>query len=100
MLTNKLELLKTLGKEVKKEERTKLNEYKKKQKKIETDARKRKEASEHHLKAHNTLASSVTLFQVAIALAAISVLTKKRVLWVVGLVLGLGGTFAFVRGLM
>lgn len=100
VLSSKLELLDTLGKEVKEEEREKLSEYKKEQKEIEADAREREEASEHHLKAHNTLASSVTLFQVAIALAAISVLTKKRVLWVVGLVLGLGGTFAFVRGLM
>jgi hypothetical protein len=42
----------------------------------------------------------VTFFQVAIALAAIAVLTKKRVLWLGGLVLGLGGAVAFIRGLM
>lgn len=76
-----LELLETLGKEVKEEDKEKLAEYRKEQREIEAEAREREEASEHHLKAHNMLASAVTLFQVAIALATISVLTRKRALW-------------------
>lgn len=100
VLASKLELLATLEKPVNEADREKLEEYKKEQKEIEKEAREKEEASEKHLASHNTLASSVTLFQVAIALAAIAVLTKKRLLWVVGLVLGLGGAAAFLRGIL
>jgi hypothetical protein len=37
---------------------------------------------------------------VAIALAAIAVLTKKRLLWILGVGLGLVGAFFMVQGLM
>jgi hypothetical protein len=40
------------------------------------------------------------LFQIAIALAAVAVLTKKRPLWLASLALGVIGAFFFVRGLL
>jgi hypothetical protein len=40
---------------------------------------------------HGVLARSVTFFQIAIAIAATSVLTKKRPLWIVSLLLGASG---------
>ena len=59
--------------------------YKKEKGEAEVEARKHEalykkhlEASEHHLHPHHYLAMSMTLLQIAIALASITVLTQKR----------------------
>ena len=57
-------------------------------------------SSKAHLERHVVLARSVTLFQVAIAISAIAILTRKRFLWIVGIVIALAGTFFFVSGLI
>jgi hypothetical protein len=51
------------------------------------------------MKHHVILARSVTFFQIAIALAAIAVLTKKSALWLGSLALGATGAAFFVVGL-
>ena len=55
--------------------------------------------SEHDLHVHHQFAKSVTIFQVAIALAAIAALTRKKVMWWVSLGLGAVGAAFFVLGL-
>jgi hypothetical protein len=55
--------------------------------------------SEHLLHTHHEYAKSVTIFQVAIALAAIAALTKRKPMWLVSMATGLFGVFFFVRGL-
>ena len=45
------------------------------------------------------LSRGMTLFQIAIALSAISVLTKRRFLWGIGLALGAAGTVILALGL-
>jgi hypothetical protein len=60
----------------------------------EQDAR-----SEHSLHVHHTFAQSVTIFQVAIALAAIAALTRRRPMWWVSLAMGVVGAGLFVFGL-
>jgi len=42
----------------------------------------------------------VTLFQIAIALSAIAALTRRKVLWFVGLAGSAAGVLLFVRGLL
>ena len=54
---------------------------------IKKEAEAKEAESASHMKHHVTLARSVTLFQIAIALSAIAVLTKKRPLWLVSLAL-------------
>jgi hypothetical protein len=54
--------------------------------------------SAHSLHRHHLFATSVTIFQVAIALAAIAALTRKQLLWWVSLVAGAGGLVYFARG--
>jgi hypothetical protein len=44
--------------------------------------------SRHHLHLHHQFAKSVTIFQVAIALAAIAALARKKALWWVSLAVG------------
>src|SRR5271169_4761105 len=51
------------------------------------DAKEAEHESEEHLSKHVPLASAVTAFQIAIAISAIAILTRRKVLWVGGLVL-------------
>jgi hypothetical protein len=52
--------------------------------------------SELHLAKHVTLAKAVTLFQIAIAISAISVLTGKRLLWYMSIILAFIGLIFFI----
>jgi len=56
--------------------------------------------SEHSLHVHHQFATSVTVFQVAIALAAIAALTRRKGMWWVSLVVGGTGTVFFLLGLL
>ena len=58
--------------------REKIEKYKSEQEEIQTLAQEKEEESRRHLLRHEKLAASVTFFQVAIALTAIAVLTRKR----------------------
>ena len=64
--------------------------------------KKRDEAEEETnrlLARHHLFAYSVTLTQIAIALSAIAALTRRKYIWYLSLVAGLGGTGLFFRGL-
>ena len=56
--------------------------------------------SEHSLHVHHQFATSVTVFQVAIALAAIAALTRRKGMWWVSLAVGGTGTVFFLIGLL
>ncbi len=60
----------------------------------------RDEASERSLHVHHQFAKSVTIFQVAIALAAIAALTRKQPMWWVSLAVGGLGVVFFLLGMM
>ncbi len=64
------------------------------------DAREAEKESEGHLAKHVPLASAVTAFQIAIAISAIAILTRRKVLWVGGLVLTCIGIVFFVLGIL
>jgi hypothetical protein len=64
------------------------------------DAREAERKSEEHLSKHVPLASAVTAFQIAIAISAIAILTRRKVLWVGGLVLTCIGIVFFVLGIL
>ena len=73
---------------------------KKEEEEIKVMAEKYEKSSEENLHRHGWLAKAVTFFQVAIAISAISILTKKTVLWFVGILLSLVGLLFFVVGLL
>ena len=77
----------------------KMAEYKQQQEEIKKEAEEKQEESRHHLSKHQALASAVTFFQIAIALTAISVLTRKRRFMGGSLVLGIIGALMMARGL-
>jgi hypothetical protein len=70
------------------------------QKKIKEKADDLEKESELHLNKDVTLARAVTFFQIAISISAISILSKKRSLWYISLLLFAAGVFQFVIGLL
>jgi hypothetical protein len=77
----------------------KAEEYKKDMEDIKTKAEGLEKDSEDLMVKHELLAKGVTLFQVAIALSAIAALTRRRFLWVAGLLLSVGGSAFLFLGL-
>jgi uncharacterized protein DUF4337 len=59
--------------------------YEKEKADIKKQAEEAGKASESHLAKHVPLASAVTAFQIAIAISAIAILTRRKVLWYAGL---------------
>ncbi len=100
ILGSKLETLKELGKEATTEELKKVGEYKKDQDEISERAKEHEKSSEEHLKVHELIARAVTMFQVAIALGAVSILSRKRRFFYGSLGLAALGVIFFVQGLL
>jgi len=74
--------------------------YKKEQESIKIKAEAAEKESESHLAHHVLLAGSVTLFQIAIAVSAIAILTRKKILWYCSLLVALIGVVIFVMGII
>lgn len=98
ILTMKTDLLVEMGKTPKESDVKKAEEYKKDQEEISNLAKEKAHESEHHLKSHVVLAKGVTLFQIAIAIAAIAVLTRRKTFWYVSLGFAGIGVFFFIQG--
>jgi hypothetical protein len=92
VLESKTELLREMGKSVSGKDEEKIKEYKNEQNEIDKEARELQKSSERHLVLHNGIAQSVTIFQIAIAVCAIAVLTRKKMLWYGSLFLGIIGS--------
>jgi hypothetical protein len=99
VLGTKLEMLQALGKDVSSKDQEKLERYKHEQDEISERAEEMSRASENHLAHHTIFAKAVTLFQVAIAVAAIAALTHRRRFFFVGLLFGFGGLVFLIQGL-
>jgi uncharacterized protein DUF4337 len=65
--------------------------YEKEQQEIRSEAEHKEAAAKSYFHKHEVFARGVTMFQIAIAIAAISALTKKRSFWIVSLVFGAFG---------
>lgn len=100
ILQNKMQVLEGLGKSVSETDQQKLESYKKEQEDLKDKATEKEKSSSEHLERHVTLARSVTLFQVAIAISAISVLTRKKKFWWVSIAFGFCGIVFLVLGFL
>lgn len=85
---------------VSQEDQKKVARYEKEKQEIRQKAEEYTKSSEMHLERHVTLAKSVTLFQIAIAIAAISILTKKRLLWAGSIILAVIGLVFLLMGII
>ena len=60
---------------------SKRDRYEKEQEEIKSEAQQKEAAAKSNFHKHEIFAGGVTMFQIAIAIAAISALTKKRQFW-------------------
>jgi hypothetical protein len=72
-------------------DQAKRDRYEKEQEEIKSDAEHKEAAAKSNFHKHEVFAHGVTMFQIAIAIAAISALTRKRSFWFVSLVFGAVG---------
>ena len=100
VLATKMELRRDLGKAEDAEDASQLKEYRKEQRAIKKEAKDWSAESAQHLQVHHALAPAVTMFQVAIAVSAISVLTGRKWFWLVSIVFGLVGVGFLVKGIL
>ena len=74
--------------------------YEKEKGEIKKTAEEAEKSSEWHLSRHVPLATAVTCFQIAIAISAISILTRKRKLWYAGILLTIVGIVFLLMGII
>jgi hypothetical protein len=70
---------------------SKRDRYEKEQEEIKSEAEHNEAVAKSNFHKHEVFARGVTMFQIAIAIAAISVLTKRRRFWIVSLLFGATG---------
>src|SRR6185312_8347149 len=79
----------------------KLARYEKEQEEIKAEAERKQTAAKSYFHKHEVFARGVTMFQIAIAIAAISALTRKRSFWFVSLIFGaVGCVFLVLAGVV
>jgi Domain of unknown function (DUF4337) len=88
----------SLGGGASEEDRTKSERYQEEQKEIQKEANAKQVEAKSNFHQHEIFARSVTMFQIAIAVAAISALTKKRRFWLVSLIFGAAGCVFLALG--
>ena len=70
------------------QDREKTAKYQGEQSEIKSEAEHKEAAAKSNFHKHEVFARGVTMFQIAIAVAAISALTKRRRFWIVSLLFG------------
>ncbi|PYL67044.1 MAG: hypothetical protein DMF28_10070 [Verrucomicrobia bacterium] len=70
---------------------SKRDRYEKEQEEIKSEAEHKEAAAKSNFHKHEVFARGVTMFQIAIAIAAISALTRKPRFWIVSLLFGAAG---------
>lgn len=91
VLESKISMMSQMGKEIDEKDAKNAERYKDEQQEIKKDATEKQEGSAKDLVQHNALAKGVTLFQIAIAICAISALTHRKWLWYSSILLGIAG---------
>jgi hypothetical protein len=100
VLASKIETLQILkGTVPAKGDLDKIAEYEADMKQIQKLAEEQQAESTHRLKQRKILANGVTLFQISIAIGAISAITRKKPLWYGSLAFGAGGLIQLLREL-
>ena len=81
-------------------DKEKAEKYQEEQADIKQEAEQRETEAKTNFHKHEVFARGVTMFQIAIAIAAVSALTRKRRFWFVSLVFGLAGLVFLMLGLV
>jgi len=96
-----LKILEALpGKAPADEEKQATARYEKEKEAIKKIAEEDQEKAEKHLNTHVTLSKAVTIFQIAIAISAIAILTRRKKLWYGSIVLAMAGIVFLIMGII
>ena len=98
LIVSSNKLLIAIGKQPGIEDTAKIAANKDDQAKIMNEALEAQKESDEHVARHKILARGVTLFQVAIAIGAISIITKRRILWICSMGFAVIGIFFLLQG--
>lgn len=98
LLQSEIKILKALDKKPSEEDQAQLAKYAGEMKEIKAGADAKGEMAEKHEAVKDLFAFSVTMFQISIAIGAISVLTRRKMFWFVSLVFGATGLFFLASG--
>ena len=79
-------------------DREKAARYEEEQSRIQSEAEHKRSEAKSNFHQHEVFARGVTMFQIAIAVAAISALTKRRRFWIVSLLFGVAGCVFLILG--
>src|SRR6266436_5009763 len=93
-----LEAKTTLASEATARDKEKAAQYQEEQAEIKREAEEKQADAKSNFHKHEIFARGVTMFQIAIAISAISALTRRRRFWVVSMVFGLAGSIFLVLG--
>jgi Domain of unknown function (DUF4337) len=96
-LATKIDVLSALGKAPANADEAKITQYGAEKEQIQRKAEQLEKDAQDHLRTHQALAASVTMFQIAIAVGAIAVLIRRRAFWLGSLVLGAIGIVFLVQ---
>jgi hypothetical protein len=100
VLESKMDVLEALKKPGNPEDAQKKAKYKEEMDKIAEKAKELSDESGAEMSKHVILARAVTFFQISIALSAMAILAKKKVLWFTSLGLGAVGLVFFIGGIL
>jgi hypothetical protein len=98
-LETRIELLQHDGKPVA-ALKEKIEEYRKKREEAKATATELEGSVKQRMERHHKIAKSVTWSQIAIAVSAISVLTRQKWFWLVGLGFGVAGLYFLLWGVI
>ena len=76
-----------------------VEKYKLEQEEIKKTAEEFEKDTEEHLTRHVKLARGVTMFQIAIAISAISILTRRKFFWYTGICFAFAACFFIMQGI-
>ena len=94
------QILTAMGKPVEGDLKEKNERYEKEKAEIKKEADEETESSELHMRKHVQFAYSVTIFQIAIAISAISILTRRKAMWYACLLLSAVGCIFLIVGFL
>jgi len=95
-----VQILAALGKPVPADNAGKMEQYKADKEKIKEEAEEAEKSSAAHMRMHVVFSRAVTIFQIAIAISAIAILTRKKAMWYASMLLTILGCIFLVMGFL
>jgi len=100
ILESRIELLNEVGKPAPQDLLKRMSEYDRDKEELATEAWNAQNETQRCIKTHDLFSMGLTLFHVAIALATLSLMTRRRFFWIASLLFGATGCIQLLVGLL